>query len=323
MTAFKYRTGFHVAAWAAALCLSSIAAAQTGDPPKRDAQPPPPPPPKDNDPSQPVPGQPATPPSFRSWKATDLVGRSVRNREQAELGRIEELAVDPESSRVAYVVLSRGSSESTGTTGGPWFAVPWNAMAVQPDDSLILDVDESVLESSGGFDRDRWPNMTDPRWATEIHRRYGQRPYWEGSSRASIARAIVPGRQFIGRSVRNTQNNAVGSIQDYVIDPDRGRIVYGVLAYQGDPTTGNRLYAVPMSSFDTSRPDDVVLNVDRAKLQNAPHFDRTRWPDMKDRSYVGRVYNYYGVAPYWEGENPGDGREDDRPRESEPRPKRP
>jgi hypothetical protein len=35
------------------------------------------------------------------------------------------------------------------------------------------------LKNAEGFDKDHWPDMTDPTWGTRIHEHYGTRPYWE------------------------------------------------------------------------------------------------------------------------------------------------
>ena len=33
----------------------------------------------------------------------------------------------------------------------------------------VFNVDKARLESAPGFDKDNWPNMVDPTWATSIH----------------------------------------------------------------------------------------------------------------------------------------------------------
>ncbi|MEY4640175.1 MAG: hypothetical protein RLZZ227_169, partial [Pseudomonadota bacterium] len=30
-----------------------------------------------------------------------------------------------------------------------------------------------------GFDKDKWPDMSDPRWGAGIHTHYGVTPYWQ------------------------------------------------------------------------------------------------------------------------------------------------
>jgi hypothetical protein len=39
-----------------------------------------------------------------------------------------------------------------------------------------------------------------------------------------------------------------------------------------------------------------TLNVDKAKLQSAPSFDRSRWPEL-NASWTQRVYAHFGVQP--------------------------
>jgi hypothetical protein len=40
-----------------------------------------------------------------------------------------------------------------------------------------------------------------------------------------------------------------------------------------------------------------TLNVDRAKLQQAPSFDRANWPDISQQDWRQRVFSHYGLSP--------------------------
>ena len=45
--------------------------------------------------------------------------------------------------------------------------------------------------------------------------------------------------------------------------------------------------------FDTER-GGYVVNIDKAKLRDAPSFKENAWPAF-DRQYGESIYNYYGV----------------------------
>jgi sporulation protein YlmC with PRC-barrel domain len=113
----------------------------------------------------------------RTQRATELIGMDVRNQQNENLGKIEDLAIDPDANRVIYGVLSFGGFLGM---GDKFFAVPWSSMkqASSGQDKLTLNVDKDRLKNASGFDKKNWPNMADQRWATETHKFYGNEPYW-------------------------------------------------------------------------------------------------------------------------------------------------
>src|SRR5690348_4704546 len=94
--------------------------------------------------------------------ASTLTGDRVRNAAGEDLGKLEEIMIDVVSGRVAYAVLSFGGFLGM---GNKLFAVPWRALSLnERDHEFVLDVDRTTLENAPGFDRDNWPDMTDPTW---------------------------------------------------------------------------------------------------------------------------------------------------------------
>lgn len=113
--------------------------------------------------------------------ASTLDGDDVVNRVGEDLGKIKEIMIDVSSGRVAYAVLSSGGFLGL---GDKLFAIPWSALTLDVDrKAFILDVDAERLKSAPGFDKDHWPSMADPTWASEVHSYYGQRNYWQPGSR--------------------------------------------------------------------------------------------------------------------------------------------
>jgi sporulation protein YlmC with PRC-barrel domain len=106
-----------------------------------------------------------------------LTSMRVRNPEGDDLGLIDDLVFDRESGHIRYAVLSFGGFLGLGDR---LFAIPWNAFQISPaDNKLVLNVKKEALKNAPGFDRDRWPNMSDADWGGRVHSHYGVRPYWE------------------------------------------------------------------------------------------------------------------------------------------------
>ena len=119
------------------------------------------------------------PDSTHVLPANTIIGDHVRNPEGEDLGRIEELMIDLGSGRIVYAVLSFGGILGI---GDKLFAIPWNALRLDPDDNeIVLEVKRETLESAPGFDKEDWPAMADRAWGTEIHNHYGFDPYWQAS----------------------------------------------------------------------------------------------------------------------------------------------
>ena len=107
-----------------------------------------------------------------------VTGDMVRNKKGEELGKIEELMIDLESGRIAYVV---GSSGGFLGVGDRLHAIPWSALTVNmAKREFIIDVQKEQLERAPGFDGDNWPPMMDREWDEAIHGYYGSKPYWYG-----------------------------------------------------------------------------------------------------------------------------------------------
>ena len=107
---------------------------------------------------------------------------------------------------------------------------------------------------------------------------------------------------IIGNKVVNTDGDQLGTIKDPVIDLDDAQIAYAVLSFGGFLGRGDKLFAIPLEAltFD-ARETQVVLDVDKDVLKNAPGFDKDKWPDTAqyEAGWLLDIYEYYGYSPYW------------------------
>ncbi len=106
-----------------------------------------------------------------------LTGRDVKNMAGEELGKVDELVIDAEASRIAYAVISFGGGF---LKSGKYFAVPWDALELAKDEStVLLNADKTVVENAPAFDKNSWPRMADRHWGSGVHAFFGTKPYWE------------------------------------------------------------------------------------------------------------------------------------------------
>ena len=81
-----------------------------------------------------------------------------------------------------------------------------------------------------------------------------------------------------------------------MIDVPSGRVAYAVLSVGGFLGIGDRLFAIPWEAL-TLDEDRLcfVMDVDKHRLENAPGFDKSNWPDMADVP-TSRTFSMFGRA---------------------------
>ncbi len=99
---------------------------------------------------------------------------------------------------------------------------------------------------------------------------------------------------IIGSKVINLEGQDIGTIDDLVIDVDTGSIVYAALEFGGFMGFGDKLFAVPWQSLTLVPAEGIfILDQSQAKLEKAPGFDKSSWPDIGDRSWQAGIYAFY------------------------------
>jgi sporulation protein YlmC with PRC-barrel domain len=196
--------------------------------------------------------------------------------------------------------------------GDKFFAIPWPSLELSGDyKSFVLNVDKDRLKSAQGFDKSQWPNFADPQFATTTYKYYNQEPYWrerQGGAMASDGGGANEYRtrwyeptsvwqkasDLTGKEVRGSDNANLGDIKDLAIDPEGGRILYGILSHRG------RLFAVPWTAMTLTQDGKyLVLNVDKNQLTDQVSFTSDNWPNLIDARWSGDIYRHYHVEPYW------------------------
>lgn len=105
--------------------------------------------------------------------ATEIKGSRVVNVKEENLGKIEEVMIDSEQGRIAYVVLSFGGLLGIGSK---LFAIPWESLEYNRGD-YILRLDKSILEKAEGFDEEAWTLTHDE--LVSVYKSCGVKPYWK------------------------------------------------------------------------------------------------------------------------------------------------
>lgn len=112
--------------------------------------------------------------------------------------------------------------------------------------------------------------------------------------------AVMASDTLEGDRVMNSAGEDLGKIRDIMLDVPSGRIAYAVLSRGGILGMGDKLFAIPWSALtlDADR-HCFILDISKERLEQAPGFDKDRWPSMADARWATDIYEYYGAAPYW------------------------
>jgi len=106
--------------------------------------------------------------------------------------------------------------------------------------------------------------------------------------------SIYAASKLVSDSVRNTEGQALGRIEELMIDLESGAIAYAVLSFGGVFGIGDKLFAIPWESLELD-PDkrEFILDIERERLQAAPGFDKSNWPDFANDQFSSELYEYY------------------------------
>ena len=111
---------------------------------------------------------------------------------------------------------------------------------------------------------------------------------------------VLSASTITGDAVVNANGDKLGQIEELMIDLENGRVAYAVLSFGGFLGIGDKLFAIPFEALQLDPENHrFVLDVAREKLEQAPGFDKSRWPDFADPRFGQQVYGYYDIATYW------------------------
>lgn len=114
--------------------------------------------------------------STQAFKATNLIGADVKNLQGEELGKISDLAINPQGN-VVFAVISRGGTLGIGAKMVP---IPISALQIEPSGKVArLDITKQKLDSAPSFTSNNWQDMTNRQWTEDTYKYYGVSPYWK------------------------------------------------------------------------------------------------------------------------------------------------
>lgn len=237
-------------------------------------------------------------------EAKRLIGMNVQNARGRDLGKLTDMVVDLEAGRVIYAVVNLSGR------GGAKVLVPQSLSLTGDDKALRFTGDESKLNSAPAFDRNA--DVSNAQFAANVYTHFGQDHNWFDASR-NFANAHKAS-ELMNMKVQNTQNQNLGQVQNLMVDLPRARVLYVILSAAPIVGRGEHVFALPPNAFTQgSDGKTLVSDLDKAKLEGAPRFNRANLRELANPAKAAEIYRYYGKQAYWNtGELSPTGRESGR-----------
>ncbi|KSV78322.1 PRC-barrel domain-containing protein [Ensifer sp. ENS10] len=110
---------------------------------------------------------------------------------------------------------------------------------------------------------------------------------------------LIASDKVEGTKVYGSDNKHIGSIERVIIEKRSGRVAYAVLGFGGFLGLGEDHYPLPWAklTYDENL-GGYRTDVTRDQVERAPKYrgnEEYDWNEENGR----RVYDYYGVPPYW------------------------
>jgi sporulation protein YlmC with PRC-barrel domain len=230
----------------------------------------------------------------RVEKATELIGREVRNHEGVLLGHVKELAIHLETGEVAEVLLSNPGYVGTSDT---LIGVGPSMLQYDPEAKVMrMDSTQEKMAQEPRFETWQWIAFTQSNRLDEVYRYQGGRAFrntrtedrvpwglWrhvneDTNSRATIAgtRRMIPSphwaaylgylhraTELMGTTVRNPQHEKIGTINDLMIDLSAGRVAATIVSSGEYIRMSDEFSPVPCQALLDRRGYPLRTNPDR------------------------------------------------------------
>jgi sporulation protein YlmC with PRC-barrel domain len=92
--------------------------------------------------------------------------------------------------------------------------------------------------------------------------------------------------QVIGKDVKDTQGEKLGTVHDIVLTPDYQQASYVAVSYGGVFSVGSKLYAIPWQALHVGPKGDITMSATRAQFQEATSFSNDNWPSRGDSRWL-------------------------------------
>jgi sporulation protein YlmC with PRC-barrel domain len=166
-----------------------------------------------------------------------------------------------------------------------------------------------------GIDQGRQTTRTQDAQRRQAARSSGQQDGQNANQLMLVGRELITtlvtsplrtSSQVKGATVETSDGSEAGEIDRLVVDVERGKVAYALVAKGGFLGIGEEWRAVPLAALKLSGQDTYALNQSQSNLETMPKLTRDELPSRIRQGDLKRLYQAYNVDPYWQGRSRSD-----------------
>lgn len=208
-------------------------------------------------------------------RASQLIGKNVHGADNKNIGEINDMVIDVASGDVRYVMFEYDPSVFK---TGKVYAVPLKSLTLAADGKTLgyQGANREQLDRVATDKKDWKQALANTRYLDSVDTVYGMKPE---NANPNLQRAS----DLIGRDVNSRAGKDIGDIKELIVDMQTSKVRYAVLAFDPSLFSAEKMFAFPMSAFKAGPDkDDLMLDVDRQRLDAMKSFDKKMWTSATD-----------------------------------------
>jgi sporulation protein YlmC with PRC-barrel domain len=237
-------------------------------------------------------------------RTTALIGKKVMTKGEKGLGKMEDFILELSTGQVVAALVSAGAADQITTVPARSF---WSAYKSK----VLVDTDRKTFESAARCPKADLAQAWEASRLNESFQHFGQQaPEAPAPGSGGFCSAV----RLIGMRMVSQTNEALGQVQDIMVDVPAGRIAYLVIQPTAIAGSQNSLYVVPPQATRIDAAGaSMVLKTDQAHFLAGPHFQEGYWTDMARPELTAAVLRHYGLHTEVSGQpDPGHQQSRDR-----------
>ena len=117
---------------------------------------------------------------------------------------------------------------------------------------------------------------------------------------ANVTNSLIETSKVQGTSVYNPQGEALGVIDDVMLNRRTGQAVYAIMSFGGFLGVGSEYHPIPWAKLKYDKNfGGYVVDIEPRVLEGAPAYAAGATPRWGEREYEEGLHSYYHVPPYW------------------------
>jgi sporulation protein YlmC with PRC-barrel domain len=214
--------------------------------------------------------------TYRAQRASELIGRVVKGSQGNEVGKIEDLVVDMATGQLRYALLAF----DPGLVGAERLVpVPASRLRVNArGEPLTYEATRAELQRTAQARSEWTESLFDAERIARIDQAWGE----PSGSKAKYEQKLQKVGDLLNKRVNDRARSPVGELQELVLNMSDKRVHYAVVALDPGGAGQGKQVVLPLRSLRVGGNDALILEVDKARLQQAPSFTHDQFGDLNE-----------------------------------------